>query len=80
MLQELESLPFCQTWKKSKMIDRDGIEKKGGKKKELKQKRIEKREIKVQMEKGSKSPNGKGSKSPNKKRGLKVQIEIGKSK
>ena len=41
-------------------------------KKELKQKRIEKREIKIQMEKGSKSPN--------KKVGLKVQIEIGKSK
>ena len=41
------------------MIDRDGIEKKG-EKKELKQKRIEKREIKVQMEQGSKSSNGKG--------------------
>ena len=59
----------ANTWKKYKMIDRDGIEKKG-KKKELKQKQIETIKIenegnkslnrKVQEEKGSKSPNRKG--------------------
>jgi hypothetical protein len=56
--------------------------KKNWKKKMKKMKENWKRiEIKVQIEKGNKSLKRKGvNKSPNRKREIKVQIEIGKSK